>query len=79
MDSEVRSLRQAARNQGYRADFLRKHDAGDRRFYAQRGIDAVTFGVGSDGQHGASEYADTTTIAPYYQALKEFLHNLAPR
>ena len=72
---EVRSLQQAARNQGYRADFLRKHGAGDGRFYYQRGIDAVAFGVGGDGQHGAGEYVDITTIAPYYQALKEFLRD----
>ena len=76
---EVRHLRQAARNQGYRADFLRKHGAGDGRFYSQRGIDAVAFGIGGDGQHGVGEYVDTTTIAPYYQALKEFLHNPGPR
>ncbi len=72
---EIRGLQQAARNQGYPADFLRKHGAGDGRFYRQRGIDAVAFGVGGDGQHGADEYVDTTTIAPYYRALKEFLHN----
>ncbi len=74
---DVRALRQAARNQGYRADFLRKHGAGDGRFYSDRGIDAVAFGVGGDGQHGPDEYVDTTTIAPYYEALKEFLHNLS--
>jgi succinyl-diaminopimelate desuccinylase len=70
---EVRSLQQAARSQGYRGDFLRKHGAGDARFYYQRGIDAVAFGIGGDGQHGAVEYADMTTIAPYYRALRQFL------
>ena len=70
---EVRSLQRAARNQGYRGGFLRKHGAGDARFYYQRGIAAVAFGIGGDGQHGASEYADTGTIAPYYRALSEFL------
>ena len=34
---------------------------------------AVAFGVGGHGQHGADEYADITTIAPYYQALTQFL------
>ena len=76
---EVRSLQQAARNQGYRGGFLRKHGAGDARFYYQRGIDAVAFGIGGDGQHGASEYADTTTIAPYYRALREFLDDPGER
>jgi len=70
---EVRSLQQAARNQGYRGGFLRKHGAGDARFYYQQGVDAVAFGIGGDGQHGADEYADTTTIAPYNRALREFL------
>jgi succinyl-diaminopimelate desuccinylase len=72
---EILRLQQVVRNQGYRADFLRKHGAADGRFYYQRGTDAVIFGVGGDGLHGPDEYADTTTIAPYYRALKEFLHN----
>ena len=72
---EIRSLQRAVENQGYRADFLRKHGAADGRFYYQRGTDAVIFGVGGDGLHGPDEYADTTTIAPYYRALKEFLNN----
>ena len=70
---EVRKLQQAARNQGYRGDFLRKHGAADGRFYYQRGTDAVIFGVGGGGQHGADEYVDIATIAPYYRALREFL------
>jgi succinyl-diaminopimelate desuccinylase len=67
------------RNQGYRPDFLRKHGAADGRFYYQRGIDAVIFGVGGNGQHSADEHVDTTTIGPYYRALKEFLHDPGPR
>jgi succinyl-diaminopimelate desuccinylase len=43
---EVRGLQQAAHNQGYRGGFLRKHCAGDARFYYQRGIDAVALGTG---------------------------------
>ncbi|MDT7727430.1 MAG: succinyl-diaminopimelate desuccinylase [Actinomycetota bacterium] len=69
----VAKLRQAARNQGYPADFLRKHGAADSRFYYQHGIDAVIFGIGGDGQHGPAEYADITTIEPYYRALTEFI------
>ena len=72
---EVEALRRAARGQGYRADFLRKHGAADARFYYQHGIDAVIFGVGGDGQHGASEYAEIATIAPYYRALAEFVRD----
>jgi succinyl-diaminopimelate desuccinylase len=72
---DVLILRQAARSQGYSGDFLRKHGAGDGRFYGERGITAVAFGVGGSGQHGPQEYADVTTIVPYYQALKEFLLN----
>jgi succinyl-diaminopimelate desuccinylase len=70
---QVRALQQAARNQGYDGDFLRKHGAADGRFYYQRGIDAVIFGIGGDGLHGPAEYADITTIEPYYRALIEFL------
>jgi succinyl-diaminopimelate desuccinylase len=70
---EVLALQQAARNQGFDGDFLRKHGAADGRFYYQRGIDAVIFGIGGDGLHGPAEYVDITTIEPYYRALREFL------
>ena len=75
---DVLGLRRAAEAQGYRGDFLRKHGAGDGRFYGQLGITAVAFGVDGSGQHGPEEYADIATIAPYYWALKEFLGTLKP-
>jgi succinyl-diaminopimelate desuccinylase len=75
---EIARLQRAAASQGYRAGFLRKHGAADGRFYHQRGIDAVIFGIGGDGQHGPEEYADTTTIVPYYRALTEFLADPGP-
>ncbi len=70
---EIVKLVEAARRQGYLAGFLRKHGAADGRYYYQRGIDAVLFGIGGDGLHGAGEYADIGTIEPYYHALTEFL------
>jgi succinyl-diaminopimelate desuccinylase len=70
---EIALLMAAARAEGYPSGLLRKHGAGDGRFYADRGIDAVAFGVGGDGQHGPSEYADVTTIGPYRRALTSFL------
>ena len=72
----VASLRRAARGQGYTGASLRKHGTGDLRFYGRRGVTSVAFGIGGDGQHGPGEYADVTTIEPYYQALTQFL--LAP-
>ena len=76
--ADVRSLQRAAHAQGYPGSFLRKHGAGDARFYYQRGITAVAFGIGGDGQHGPVEYADITTITPYYRALTEFLGGYSP-
>jgi succinyl-diaminopimelate desuccinylase len=73
---EIRDLRQAARRQGYPADFLYKHGAGDGGFYSGRGIAAVAFGVGGAGQHGPDEYVEIDTIVPYYRALKDFLEGL---
>lgn len=70
---EVAALQRAARAQGFDGGFLTKHGAADGRFYYQRGIDAVIFGIGGDGLHGPREYADVTTIEPYYRALTEFL------
>jgi succinyl-diaminopimelate desuccinylase len=70
---EIGRLQAAARAQGYEPDFLRKHGAGDGRFYGSLGIAAVAFGVGGQGQHGPGEYAEISTIAPYHQALRQFL------
>ncbi|MFD1146160.1 M20 family metallopeptidase [Saccharothrix hoggarensis] len=73
---DVVALRRAARAEGYSGDLLRKHGAADSRFYFQRGVDAVIFGVGGDGQHGPDEYADLTTVEPYRRALTAFLEGL---
>lgn len=74
--SEVKELRRAAQRQGYPAEFLYKHGGSDASYYSGRGIAAVAFGVGGAGQHGPDEYAEITTIVPYYRALKEFLEGL---
>jgi succinyl-diaminopimelate desuccinylase len=73
---EVLALQRAARDQGFSGDLLRKHGSADGRFYYQRGIDAVIFGIGGDGQHGPDEYADLTTVEPYHRALHAFLAEL---
>ncbi|WP_158841235.1 M20 family metallopeptidase [Saccharothrix deserti] len=75
--ADLLALQRAARAQGYSGDLLRKHGAADSRFYFQRGIDAVIFGVGGDGQHGPDEYADLNTVEPYRRALTGFLESLA--
>jgi succinyl-diaminopimelate desuccinylase len=74
----VAALRSAARRQGYEGEFLRKHGTGDSRFYREHGMNAVSFGIGGAGQHGPLEYADITTIVPYYEALTDFLTAFAP-
>ncbi len=76
--AEIAVLRRAARDQGFAGSFLRKHGAADGRFYSVRGMDAVIFGVGGDGQHGPEEYADLRTLRPYHDALCQFLTELAP-
>ncbi|GID91992.1 M20 family metallopeptidase [Amorphoplanes digitatis] len=76
---EVARLREAARSAGFSGELLRKHGAADARFYYARGVDAVIFGPGGDGQHGPDEYADLTTVAPYRDALVSFLKSLTPR
>jgi succinyl-diaminopimelate desuccinylase len=73
---EIAALRRAARHQGYRGDFLRKHGAGDGGFYSGQGVAAVAFGVGGSGHHGPEEYAEILTIEPYHRALTEFLTSL---
>ena len=74
----VTALQKAARRQGFDGEFLRKHGTGDARFYRQQGMNAVSFGIRGDGQHGPDEYADITTITPYYEALSDFLTSFAP-
>jgi succinyl-diaminopimelate desuccinylase len=73
----IAALQAAARGQRYPGELLRRHGTGDVCFFAEHGIVAVEFGIGGDGLHGPDEYADITTICPYYQALTEFLR--APR
>ena len=63
-------------DQGYRGEFLRKHGAGDGRFYSGSASPPLAFGVGGAGQHGPAEYADITTIEPYHAALTTFLTSL---
>ena len=75
--TEVVRLREAIRGVGFADDLLRKHGAADGRYYHARGVDAVIFGPGGDGQHGPSEYVDLTTLQPYHDALTAFLLALA--
>lgn len=74
---DVARLREAARGAGFSGELLRKHGAADGRFYYARGVDAVIFGPGGDGQHGPNEYADLTTVGPYRAALVSFLKAVA--
>jgi succinyl-diaminopimelate desuccinylase len=75
--ADVGRLREAARSQGYGGELLRKHGAADGRFYSARGMDAVIFGPGGDGQHGPDEHLDLRTVEPYRRALIEFLEKVA--
>jgi succinyl-diaminopimelate desuccinylase len=72
---EVKALQLAARQQGYPGAFLYKHGSGDGRFYSERDIAAVAFGVGGDGQHGPDEYVEIPTVAAYHRALTAFLEH----
>jgi succinyl-diaminopimelate desuccinylase len=76
---EIAALQAAARAQGYGGGFLRRHGTGDARFYRTRGINAVSFGIGGEGQHGPREYGDISSFIPYYEALADFLKRLAGR
>ena len=74
---DMHALRAAAQAQGYPANFLYKHGSGDGGFYSARGMAAVSFGVGGDGQHGPEEYAEIDTILPYHRALTTFLQSIS--
>ncbi|GAB2603270.1 peptidase M20 [Paractinoplanes abujensis] len=77
--AEVKLLQRAAREAGFAGSLLAKHGAADGRHYSAVGVDAVIFGPGGDGQHGAGEFADLTTLTPYGKALAGFLRSLSPR
>ena len=70
---EVAALRAAARGQGYAGELLRRNGNGDVCWFAAHRVASVEFGIGGDGLHGPGEYADISTVVPYYQALTEFL------
>ncbi|MEV6302734.1 M20/M25/M40 family metallo-hydrolase [Actinoplanes sp. NPDC051861] len=73
---EVRLLQEAAESVGFDGSLLRKHGSADGRFYSARGVNAVIFGPGGDGQHGPKEYVDLRTLRPYHDALTGFLRSL---
>ena len=75
---EITALQEASRRQGFDGGFLRKHGTSDARFYRARGMNAVSFGIAGEGQHGPAEYADISTIVPYYIALSDFLKAFSP-
>lgn len=77
--AEVTLLRSAIRDTGHPATLLRKHGAADGRYYHARGVDAVIFGPGGDGQHGPAEFVDLSTLRPYHDALTAFLRSPAGR
>jgi len=74
---DIARLQAAAAAAGFDGALLRKHGAADGRFYSARGIDAVIFGPGGDGQHGPDEYLDLRTVRPYREALIDFLRRVA--
>jgi succinyl-diaminopimelate desuccinylase len=76
--ADVVRLRAAAQAAGYPGELLRKHGAADGRFYSAAGTNAVIFGPGGDGQHGPDEYLDLRTVAPYREAVTDFLRGLRP-
>jgi succinyl-diaminopimelate desuccinylase len=75
--ADVARLRASAAAVGFGGALLRKHGAADGRFYSARGIDAVIFGPGGDGQHGPDEYLDLRTVQPYREALIDLLRRVA--
>jgi succinyl-diaminopimelate desuccinylase len=75
--ADVARLRASAAAVGFGAELLRKHGAADGRFYSARGIDAVIFGPGGDGQHGPDERLDLRTVEPYRKSLIDLLGRVA--
>ncbi|BCY07357.1 M20 family metallopeptidase [Actinoplanes sp. L3-i22] len=73
---QVVALRAAARAVGGSGELLRKHGSADSRFYFPHGVGAVIFGPSGDGQHGADEYVEISSLQPYFDALSLFLHDL---
>jgi succinyl-diaminopimelate desuccinylase len=74
---DIRHLQAAARAQSLGGHVIHKHGGFDGRYYAPLGIPAVAFGIGGSGPHGPHESADLTTIAPYYEALRNFLRGIS--
>jgi succinyl-diaminopimelate desuccinylase len=72
---EISRLRSAAERRGYHSEVIRRHGASDGRFYTERGIDAVHFGVAGDGQHSVTEFVEIPSIEAYYYALRDFLRD----
>ncbi len=77
-NSHIKDIQSAVSRQGYRSESLRRHGASDGRFYTQYDTDAILFGVDGAGQHGPDEYVDVSSVAPYKNALMDFLKHSNP-
>lgn len=55
--------------------YIQRHGAADVRYYSERGIPAVTFGLPDHNTHAEGEYAEIAKMAQYEEVLTEFVRN----
>lgn len=60
----------------YGGNIIHEHFSSDGRFYSEKGISAINFGLNGGGIHQRDEWIDISSIEPYYKILKSFLLQL---
>ncbi len=53
--------------------FGEEYGASDARFFTEKGIPAIVFRLSGEHEHAENEYADLSSIEPFYAVLKEFI------
>lgn len=70
----IKLLKECVEKQtGRDCPFLKEYGSTDMRFFSEKKVPAIIFGPFGKNLHAKNEYLDLNTIAPVYNALKEFI------
>lgn len=62
-----------AEHTGVPTQFIKKYGSADVRYFTERGIDAVTYGLTGANIHADNEYVELASLETYKTILKQFL------
>lgn len=75
-NSYIRKFRTILEKHGLSKKFRKGFGTADTRFYTQKGIPNIGFGLKGIGAHGDKEQLDISSIRPYYDILLDFIRKI---